>query len=259
MTDKQDRVQTAPQNSPQEPSLIISGTDASEKEIPQVSRPRSLSDAERVVEHEKKRRLVRDARDVAQVPDSDFRKGAAVDAFTPNTVDQQERQLSNAHEANSSRTKNEAARIIEDREMVKWAAWGALLVSLVTSLLLGLYSSREFGPMFEYYDLDVTQKQIVKEVERLKSSSQLEKIQNAITQAQVQLFVRKNYRATELILEHAKEELKLLIDALPVEKSIEPRQILANIEHVLAEVRQGPASLDQQLDNISTELSKLKN
>ncbi|PIE32442.1 hypothetical protein CSA56_15655 [candidate division KSB3 bacterium] len=47
---------------------------------------------------------------------------------------------------------------LEDRTLVKWAAWGALLISLVTAFLLGLYARRDFSPVFEYQDLELTQK-----------------------------------------------------------------------------------------------------
>lgn len=245
MAGQEEQAQNSPHNTSQ--------SRVAETKVSQVARPRSLSDAERVVRHEVKR----DVRDVGQ-----FLGEASPKAPVPSSsiaVEQQEKWMSTAQEAAPIEPEKNPMRVVEDREMVKWAAWGALLISLVTSFLLGLYSSREFGPMFEYYDLEVTQKQIAKDVGQLKYSSRLEKIQYAITHAQVQLFVRKDYDAAEFILENAKEDLKILIDALPVEKTVEPKQVLANIERVLAEVRRGPASLDLQLDKISKDLSKLKN
>ncbi|MCP4399831.1 MAG: hypothetical protein GY801_21320 [bacterium] len=254
MAEKQEQPQETHKNSLQEPSQAISKPNTSETETPPpASRPRTLPEAERVVKHEKKRSLQRDARAVAQTGGSELPKPSAT-----SIIEQQERWIPAMQKAAPVESEKIAPRIIEDREMVKWAAWGALFVSLVTSCLLGLYSSREFGPMFEYDDLEVTQQQIVKDVRQLKHSSRLEKIQNAITHAQVQLFVRKNYGVAEGILENVKEDLKRLIATLPIEKTVEPKQVLANIERVLGEVRQGPASLDKQLDTISQDLSKLK-
>ena len=259
MAENQEQPQEKQQNALDEPSLDTSESNTQETEMPPVSRPRALPDNERLVQHEERRSFPQDIRDVTQLHSSASPECPL--ASSPITGKQQDKLILDEQEPEAARTdpKKGVMRVVEDREMVKWAAWGALLVSLVTSFLLGLYSSREFGPVFEYYDLEVTQKQIAKDVGRLKYSSQLEKIQNAIIHAQVQLFIRKDYEAAEAILENAKEDLKRLIDALPIEKTIEPKQILANIEHALAEVRLGPASLDRRLDQISKDLSKLKN
>ena len=131
-------------------------------------------------------------------------------------------------------------------------------MSLIKAFLLGLYSSRDFGPIFEYYDLEVTQKQISTDIDKLKYHTQLEKIENALMHAQFQILVRKDYGTAEAILAGAKEDLKKLIASLPIEETVEPKQVLSNIERVIRDVQRGPSVLDEKLREISGNLTKMR-
>lgn len=147
--------------------------------------------------------------------------------------------------------------VLEDRSLVKWAAWTALLVSMVTLILVGLYSSRDFGPDFQLRDFEITQQKLIADVDMLKRDTHIEKIRIAILNAYFQLFARKDHVAAELILTGTREELSRLIDTLPVEKSIEPKQILDALEGIIREIRKGPSTLDERLKSVLLELEKI--
>lgn len=147
--------------------------------------------------------------------------------------------------------------VLEERASVKWAAWTALLISIVTLILVGLYSSRDFGPDFQLRDFEITQQKLIADVDILKHDTHLEKIRIAILNAYFQLFARKDHVAAELILASTREELSRLIDTLPVEKSIEPKQILGSLEGIIREVRRGPSTLDERLKSVLLELEKI--
>jgi hypothetical protein len=147
--------------------------------------------------------------------------------------------------------------VLEEREAVKWAAWGALLISLITSFLLAMYASRDFSPAFEYQDLELTQKQLTADVSRLKYSTHLERIETAILHAQFEIAARNDYEAAELFLDNAKLDLQKFIDSLPIEDTVEPKEILSRIDRVLREVRRGPSLLEEHLKNIADDLTKI--
>ena len=147
--------------------------------------------------------------------------------------------------------------MLEDRSLVKWAAWAALLSSIVALVLVSIYSSRDFGPEFQLRDFEITQQKLVTDVESLKYDTQVEKIKIAVLNAYFHLFARKDHGTAELILTSTREELSQLIDALPVEKSVEPKQILNALDTVLREVRKGPSSIDERFKSILLEIEKL--
>ncbi|GAK55011.1 hypothetical protein U27_01842 [Candidatus Vecturithrix granuli] len=147
--------------------------------------------------------------------------------------------------------------VLEDRSSVKWAAWMALLISLVTLMLVSLYSTRKFGAEFQLRDVEMTQQKLVADVDMLKHDTHLEKIRIAILNAYFQLFARKDHVTAELTLTGAREELSRLIDTLPVEQSTEPKQILDSLEEIIREVRKGPSTLDERLKSVLLELEKI--
>ncbi|MDY0091827.1 MAG: hypothetical protein RBT80_03925 [Candidatus Vecturithrix sp.] len=146
---------------------------------------------------------------------------------------------------------------LEDRASVKWAAWAALLTSIATLILVGIYSSRDFGPEFQLRDFEITQQKLIADVDMLKRDAHLEKIRVAILNAYFQLFARKDHAAAESILAGTREELSRLIDMLPVEKSIEPKQIRDSLESIIREIRKGPSTLDERLKSVLLELEKI--
>lgn len=147
--------------------------------------------------------------------------------------------------------------VLEDRSSVKWAAWMALLISLVTLMLVSLYSTQKFEAEFQFRDIEMTQQKLVADVDMLKHDIHLEKIRVAILNAYFQLFARKDHATAELILTGTREELSQLIDTLPVEKSTEPKQILDSLEGIIREVRKGPTTLDERLKSVLLELEKI--
>lgn len=255
------------QDSPQQQSDEIQNSSSGTAKIaktPQTSieptnmteslRPRNISQAERVVRREEERVLRRATREIDGAKRS-------LDSSPSATIQPQGKavlETRTVETADEIQAPLKKVRIAEDRAMVKWAAWAALLISLVTLFLLGLYSSRDFGPVFEYHDLEMVQKQLKTDVNTLQHRTQLEKIENAIIHAQFQIFVRKDYITAETILENAKENLKKFIDSLPIEETVEPKQILSYIDRAIQDVRRGPSSIDENLRTISEGLTKIR-
>jgi hypothetical protein len=259
MEEKQEKHQGQPDESQESSPVVLESTDV--REIPEeqdkgtrTSRPRIILDTERVVQVDKERIQQRKPREVIRPRGI----GALIrpTASVSGVIQRQEKKtLGSPTPVTEKATKQ--VGIVEDRETVKWAAWGALFVSLITLILVGIYSARDFGPEFEFRDLEITHQQLITDVHNLKYNTRLEKIKSAVMNAHFQLLVRKDYTAAEIILNSTKEDLNLLIASLPVEKKVEPKQILSNIERVIREIRQGPSSLDETLITILSDLEEL--
>ncbi len=206
-------------------------------------RPRNVSGKKRVVQREEARRVF--------VTNRGIGRSGSQHTFTSTS------ETVTSHAGMDIRHAEFAAGTLEERETVKWAAWGALLISLITSFLLAMYSSRDFSPAFEYHDLELSQKRLSTDVAALKYNTHLERIEHAILHAQFEIVMRKDYETAELVLDNAKADLQRFIDSLPIEDTVEPKQVLSKIERVLRDVRRGPSLLEERLKKISDDLMKI--
>lgn len=218
-----------------------------------VSRPRMAPDAERAVEREQERICQRTTREV-------MRTRGIGPAERPTTeTSGLIRRLEKWEPGTRVPVVEEMKPVsmIEDRETVKWAAWGALLISVIAIVLVGLYSSQDFEPAIEYHELELTQQRIDKGLDKLLHNTRLEKIENALVQAQFQLLVRKDHPAAEAVLSNAKQDLNALIDSLDADRSLELRQIRGKIERLISKIRQGPSPLTEELEDVRSDFSKV--
>ena len=106
--------------------------------VTESSRPRIISQTDRVIRREEERVLQRATREI------DGAKRPLPPSFAA-TIQPQEKTMletKTVEAVDEIQAPLKNVRVTEDRAMVKWAAWAALLVSLVTLFLLGLYSSR---------------------------------------------------------------------------------------------------------------------
>ncbi len=240
------------ENQENSPAASQEGTaDRSLEDI--VTRPRPVVDPERVIQQGRKKNQPRGLREMGKTRGLGVSERRA--ASIPGAIEQLEKLPSESYTPVVK--KAGPVGFVEDRETVKWAAYGALLVSLVAMILLSIYSKKDFGPTFEYHDLKIRQAQLIRRVGYLAHNSQLEKIRTSVINAQFQLFVRKDNKATELVLVQAKEDLNTFIDALPIEKTTEPKEILDKIDRLLREIRRAPDPLDKKFQEILFELEKL--
>jgi hypothetical protein len=238
---------------PEQQNPLLSEQQEDHLPIKPASRPRTLSDSERPVQRGREKISQREAQAMQQLQgDSPLERPIA---SVPGSIQRQERLALEPRMPDIKEAK--VITIIEDRETVKWAAWGALLMSLITIFLLGLYSARDFSPEIEFHDLEIRQKKVDTDVAGLKYNTQLDKIKTAVTNAHFQLLVRRDFEAADMILTNAKEDLNLLITSLSVEKRVDLKPILNNIERVLREIRQGPLVLDEKLRAIALTINKL--
>ncbi len=220
-----------------------------------VSRPRIVPDSDRVVQGGEERTRQRAAREVMRT--RGIESSARPEAATPGVIQQLEKREPGSRTLVVEEMKP-VSSIIEDRETVKWAAWGALFISLVTVILLGIYSAQDFEPAIEYHELELTQKRIDSEVRRLSHNSRLEKIENALIKAQFQLLVRKDYVAAESTLTGAKQELNVFIDSLQTGNILELKKIRGEIEGLISKIRQGPSLINENLEKVRFDFSKIE-
>lgn len=231
----------------------VSTNDTNHKPAEAVSRPRIVSDTERVVQERRERIQQRKTREVMRTRGLETSMRPTVSS--PGSIQHEEKREPRGWTPIVEEVKT--VGVVEDRETVKWAAWGALFMSLVTVILLGIYSAQDFEPAVEYHDLELTQKRMRAEVSKLMYNTRLEKIKNAVMHAQFQLLARKDYEAAESILVKAKQDLNVVIDALPVEDKPELWQIRDHIEKVISELRQGPSLLNEDLEKIRVNFSRI--
>ncbi len=221
----------------------------------EVTRPRAKEEAEGMVQRGRERIQQRSLREVLET--------RGIDASTrPRRSESHSRQQLEKLPVETRRgaVKEDDVQpvgVIEDRETVKWSAYGALLASLVAIILLALYSQRDFSPTFEYHDLKIVQDQLDKRVNDLEYSSQLGKVRNAVLTAQLQIFVQEDPETAERFLVQAKEELNTFIAALPIEQTTKPKELLGNIDRVLREIRRPPSPLQEQFKTLLTGLENL--
>lgn len=249
---EKEQEQQQEQQQEQPPENMISSPEDSSDEDP--SRPRPSTEHQETVQIGRERIFQRASREMMRS------RGISESARPlPPTSDviQREKKRSGEAQPSSPQEAASAVAILEDRAMVKWAAWAALLVSIVALALVGIYSSRDFGPDFQLRDFEITQQKLVADVDAMKYDTQLEKIKIALLNAYFQLFARKDHVTSELILSSTREELQHLIDSLPVEKSAEPKQILNELDTILREVRKGPSIIDERLKSVLLEIEEL--
>jgi hypothetical protein len=261
MEEKREKHQEQPTEGQDSSPVAPKSTDSREEILEEkdkkteTSRPRITPDSERVIRVGRERAQKRETRGVMRA------RGIGTlmrpTASASGVIQREEKKKVPESQIPVTEEITRKVGIVEDREIVKWAAWLALFVSLVTLFLMALYSRRDFGPEFEFRDLEITQKQLVTDVNDLKYNTRLEKIRSAVINAHFQLLVRKDYATAEAILAHTPQDMNELIDSLPVEKKVEPRQILSDIERTIREIRRGPSSLDERLRKVLSNLEKL--
>lgn len=227
---------------------------AAESPAEEPSRPRPATEHQETVQIGRERLVQRTSREAMRsrgIAESERPQAAGSRAI------QHQEKRSTGNQSSHSQGSTASPGVLEERASVKWAAWGALLISLVALLLVGIYSSRDFGPEFQLRDFEITQQKLVDDVDTLKYDTQLEKVKIALLNAYFQIFARKDHATAELILTSTREELNHLIDSLPVEKSTEPKQILNNLDDILREVRKGPSPIDERLKSVLLEIERL--
>ena len=218
------------------------------------SRPRIVPDAERAIQVGTDRIQQRAARETAKTRGLEISERPAASAS--GAIRHQEKRAPQTQAAITNDSSKPCGRI-EDRETARWAAWGALLISVVALILVTIYSMRDFGPGFDLYNFKVTQQALVADVRELKNTTHLENVKIAVLSAYFQLLVRKDYAAAEAELASAKAGLDSLLNSLPIEKSAEPRQIRSSIERTIQEIQSGPSSLDSRLNSILTDIEMI--
>ena len=241
----------------QEPSAKESPETASEKskntmgrhtiEEASPSRPRELQESERVVQRGREKAQIRQTRELMKT--REVQQPVRPIPSVPNAIQRHPR-TPPVTQTTLAKETSKRIETSEDRELVKMAAWAALFISLVSLILVINYSRRVFGPEFEFYDLKTVQKNVVTDVKELKYDTHLEKIKMDVLNANFQILVRKDYKTAEAELENAKDELELLINSLPIEKSVEPKEILSSIDRIIREIRRGPSTLDDRFKSV---------
>jgi len=239
------------QNQPDE-SSIEKATEAA-KSI-EASRPRIVPESKRAIQHGIEKAQQRKPRELTKTRGL----GSAVHPHTSSTrlIRRQEKKFPTGRTV-ILEEETKKAGALKEQESLKWAAWGALVISIITLISLGVYSVREFSPEFEFHDLKAAQKQITADVDELKLTIRLEKVKTAVINARTQSLIHKDYTAAESMLATAKQEISALIGTLPVRKKTELEEALKDIEKTIQEIQRGPLSLDKKLKEITSKLDKI--
>ncbi len=217
-------------------------------------RPRIVSDSKRVIRHGIEKIHQRKPRELTKT--RGLGSPVRPSASSTGLIQHQEKKFPTGR-ATVVEEEPKTVSALEEQELVKWAAWGALVISIIALVSLGVYSVREFSPTFEFHDLKAVQKQIAADVNELKLTTRIEKIKTALTNAHVQLMLRQDYTAAEAMVMKAEQNMKDLIGSLPVEKKDKSEELLNNIEAILQEIRRSPSALADTLEKIVLDLDKI--
>jgi hypothetical protein len=151
----------------------------------------------------------------------------------------------------------QSTSVLDDREAVKWAAWGALLISLVAFVFLGIYAVRKFKPEFEFQKFQTTQQQIEATLKELQLAASLDRVKSMVTNAHLQIFLYRDYVTAKTLLTNAKQELETLRPSFPDKKQAELKQLLDSIASAIREIRTEPLPFDEKLKAILLNLNKM--
>lgn len=230
------------------------------EQVEQAARPRMGANAERPARQGEERLTQRVSREKPRsrsLEEASPRPVSATGAVAQRMQKMTDEERAAARQVQQRQAQPAAHHAIEDRMTVKMAAWGALFVSLVTAFLLGLYSSQQFSPAFNFYQIEANQKEFQRRLDALTHRAQLRGAEDAIHHAQFQIVMQKDYETAVSLLEDARDELKRYIDMVSIEQTGEPKELVASLERMIQELRQGPPPLEQKLMEISGKLRKI--
>lgn len=225
-----------------------------DKQPTTVSRPRARDEANQVVEQGVGRSSQRQPR-----PKAGKSRGLETQARRPGTGGEQIQRREKREPVNQTAraARASAADLRIEHETLKWAAYGALLISLISLVLLGVYSIRKFTPQFEFQDVQNVQAQMTTEIQQLQLALDLETVKRTIMNAHLQLLLHKDPEAAESILTTAKKDLQSLLVALPSGQKAELKQLVGRLDSTIHELRRPQAALDQELKQILFRLDHL--
>jgi hypothetical protein len=147
--------------------------------------------------------------------------------------------------------------MLDDREMIKWAAWGALLLSLVAFVFLGIYAVRKFKPEFEFQKFQTTQQQIEATLKELQLAASVDRVKSTVTNAHLQIFLYRDYGAAKSLLTNAQQELDAIVSSFPKEKQADLKHVRESLDAAIREIRTEPLPFDEKLKAILLNLNKM--